>query len=622
MQKDLLDRKNLPIAAPEPVESWWPLLVEWLLIGVAAPLLFLPSLWWLGGVFLILVAWWWRYRAYGVWRSRTGADPALLLILLTALMGWLVAVDSSASRERAMWLLLSWVLYEATLFSLAKVGIKRSIFVLAGLAALLLAGVSLSVTNFSVGVLVPLPSFYETLSRLVSHSRLANDYQGIVNPRTIAAVALLFWPMNAFLAISRTKLSRWQRVLHVVAALALLLVMLLTQSPQALLAIVAAIGVFWLWSEKRHVQVPSRRKLAIAMGALVGFLFGLLLFARVLPTSFWATLFSGRFGFAFVARLELWVRAWRMIQSAPLTGIGLDNYAAIMDQFYLGYVLGPEPHAHQLYLQTMTDQGILGLFGLLLLFGVVSWTTIRLLQTQDDAFLKLVLVTILATIVAWLLFGLSEVQPEAGVLMWLLLAVPMGMAQRQKLHTNPGKWSLFALGMVLFTLVLLWQQGMLRYNMAIITAQQALSERATIQQDPTIALQRLQAAEYRLGPQAHLYRLRALLQMQEGHHRPTSRTFRQLFALESSQPLWWVAPAPVITGELHKGPEADGLRSIYWHWYVRYPERIEPVVLLAYGYMDGLKDKRTALKFLNEAVDRGHMGQRLFKTMINELTDE
>ena len=615
MRKNFLDRENLPM-------SQLPLLLEWLLVGVAAPLLFLPEPWWLGGVFVILVAWGRRYRPYGVWRERTGVDAAWWLILLTALLVWLVAMDYSASRERAMWLLLSWVVYESTLFSVAKVGINRRIFVLGGVAALLLAGVSLSVTNFRVGVLVPLPGFYGEWSRLVGDSHLASDYQGLVNPRTIAAMALLLWPINAFLAISQVRLSRWQRGLHVIAALALLLVMLFTQSPQALLAIAGAMGVFWLWSEKREVQPPTTKKLIKATLVLAGLLLSLMFVVRVLPTSFWAALFSGRFGFAFVARLELWVRAWRMIQSAPLTGIGLDNYMAVMDHFYLGYVLGPEQHAHQLYLQTMTDQGIFGLFGVLLLFGVVSWVTMRLIYALEDAFVKLVLVSILATTVAWLLFGLSEVQPEAGVFMWLLLAVPMGLAQQQKMNTNPGQWSLFTLGVVLFTLLLLWQQGALGYNVATITAQQALSERATVQQDKTTALQRLQAAESRFGPQTHLYRLRALLHTQEGHHRAASETFRHLFALESTQPLSWFAPAPVMTGELKKGKEADGLRSIYWHWYVRYPERIEPIALLAYAYVDGLKDSRTAIKFLNEALDRGHVDQALLETMINELMNE
>ncbi len=558
----------------------------------------------------------------GGWRSRTGADAALLLILLTAFMGWLVAVDYSASRERAMWLLLSWLVYEITLFRVAEVGISRRIFVWAGVAALVLAGVSLSVTNFRVGVLVPIPGFYEGLSRLVSESSLGSAYQGLVNPRTVAAMALLLWPMNAFLAISRVQLSRGQRGLHAIAALVLLLVMLLTQSPQALLAITAAVGVFWLWSEGREVQVPATRKVVKASLALASLCLSTILLLRFLPTSFWEALFSGRFGFAFVARLELWVRAWRMIKSAPLTGIGLDNYMAVMDQFYLGYVLGPEQHAHQLYLQTMTDQGILGLFGLLLFFGVVSSVMMRLIYTLEDAFDKLVLVSILATIVAWLLFGLSEVQPEVGVFMWLLLAVPMGLAQRQTLYTNPGKWSLFTLGIVLFTLLILWQQGALLHNVATITAQQALSERATVQQDSTTALENLQAAESRVGSQTHIYRLRALLHTQEDNHRAARQTFRQLFALEHAQPLSWFAPAPVITGKLSKGEEADGLRAIYWHWYVRYPERTEPIVMLAYAYVDGLKDKRTAIKFLNQALDSRNVDKALLETIIKELTNE
>ena len=599
-----------------------PLLVEWLLIGVATPLLFLSTASMICGMFLIITAWIVRRRAYGCWRLGTLADPALALLLLTALIGLMVSVESSVSLYRAMILLLGWVLYESTVVTVAKVDLNRQIFMIAALAALLVAGLCLTITNLTAGILLPIPGLYENLPHVMINPHFAANYQGLLNPRTIAAIAVLLWPINAFLALSKVGLPRTQRFWHALAALILIGVILFTQSPQGIVALGAAIVVFFVWHNKGEIDVPSRSKMVKVLFILTVPILIALLLLPYLPKDMLATFFSGRAGFSFVARFELWVRAWRMIETAPLTGIGLHNYSYVMDTLYPGYVLGPEAHAHQLYLQTVTDQGVLGLFGLLLLFGVSFWVTIKLIRVERDHFLKLLLVIVMATNVAWLVLGLSEVQEKAGVLVWLFLALPMGLARRRGIIGDVKKWGYFSLSVVLLTLFIFWQNGYLLYNIATITAQQALSEQALFRPHHTIALQRLAQAEKRLGPRIHIYRLRALLQVKEADDQAAAHTFRELFALESSKPLWWWAPAPVLTGELSKGEEAPGLNSIYWHWYVRYPDRVEPVALLAYTYADGMDNKPLAIRFLEDALSKGKVDQSVLKAMIAHLTDE
>lgn len=606
-----------------------PLLVEWLLIGVATPLLFLSTASMICGMFLIITAWIVRRRAYGCWRLATLADPALALLLLTALIGLMVSVESSVSLYRAMILLLGWVLYESTIVTVAKRGINKQFLIIAAFAALLITALCLTITNLAIGILVPIPDLYDNLTILKTQP--LTHVGKSLNPRMIAAVAVLLWPINAALAVSQVGLSRWQRFLHILAALLLIGVILFTQSPQGVLAVAAALLLFFVWWNGGQIRAPSRRKVTGTLLILFMPLLAALLLVAYMPNTLLATFLSGRAGFGFVARFELWVRAWRMIQSAPLTGIGLNNYSYVMDRLYPGYLLAPEEHAHQLYLQTLTDQGILGLFGLLLLFGITLWVAIRLIRVENDKLrqdanmTKLLLVTVIATIASWLAFGLLEVQEEAGVLLWLFLALPMGLAEQQQMAGKRKfllkSWLLSAT-VALLTLILLWQNGYLLYNYATVTAQQALSHAATLQQDSTIALQRLEQAEERWAP-AHLYRLRALLQVQRGENKAAAESFKKLAALEFKLPLWLWAPTPVLIGEWGKDERAKALESIYRHWYNRYPDRVEPAALLAYTFADEIDDKRRAVNFLKAALsDREIINKSVLELILADITNE
>ncbi|MGB0385509.1 MAG: O-antigen ligase family protein [Ardenticatenaceae bacterium] len=595
------------------------LLIECLLIALAAPLLFFSTASALGGIFLIIVAWIGRRRAYGYWRLATPADPALALFWLTALLALVVSVDWRLSIYLAKILLLGWLVYEFTVVAVAEVGLNQRFFTIAGLGALLVTAMCLTITNLARGILVPIPELYQHLPEIIT----AGKSGSLFNPRAIAAFAVLLWPINALLAVGAipdvARVPLWQRLLHSLAALLLIGVILLTQSPQGLLALGAALLVFFLWHDDGEIRTPSRGEvIRVLLVLILPFLGGLLLLPY-LPNSLFATLFSGRAGFSMVARLELWVRAWHMIQSAPLTGIGLNNYSYVMNTLYPGYALGPEEHAHQLYLQTLTDQGILGLFALLLLFGVTLWTAIRLIRLESDPFLKQLLVAVIATIAGWLAFGLLEVQEEASILVWFILALPMGLARRKKALTAPSasptplsgrtslKLLLFEASVALLLLIFFWQNGTLHLNMATITAQQTLSDHATLGHDTTTALERLEQAEKRMGPQPHLYRLRALLHVERKQNKAAARTFRELVALELNKPLWWWAPAANLSGELSEEERAAAQISIYRHWYVRYPDRLEPVVLMGYTYADTQDEKRIAISFLKHNLSNGQL---------------
>ena len=56
-------------------------------------------------------------------------------------------------------------------------------------------------------------------------------------------------------------------------------------------------------------------------------------------------------GIAAVLRLDMWRQALYMIRDTLFTGVGPDNFSIAQTNFYVGHLIGPESHAHNLLLQ-------------------------------------------------------------------------------------------------------------------------------------------------------------------------------------------------------------------------------------------------------------------------------
>ncbi len=118
----------------------------------------------------------------------------------------------------------------------------------------------------------------------------------------------------------------------------------------------------------------SRRALAGASGVIALVL--MLTVAGVLPASLSdriATVFEN-FGvfdvrqveltpanFALVQRMALWQAGWEMALDNPIVGIGPGNYEAAYPRYFAPGWSEPLPHAHNYYLNTFAELGIVGL---------------------------------------------------------------------------------------------------------------------------------------------------------------------------------------------------------------------------------------------------------------------
>ncbi len=87
--------------------------------------------------------------------------------------------------------------------------------------------------------------------------------------------------------------------------------------------------------------------------------------------------------FAIVERLAHWQAALNMADAHPWLGVGLGNYEAAYPRYGLPSWPRALGHAHNDYLNTLAETGLLGLSAYLLGWALIVAWTLRALRTRD-----------------------------------------------------------------------------------------------------------------------------------------------------------------------------------------------------------------------------------------------
>lgn len=184
------------------------------------------------------------------------------------------------------------------------------------------------------------------------------------------ALVLLFPAGFAIAMILRRGLGPWDRILGLVAMIALVLGIFYTQSRGGLLGIMAVGGVF-AWNRTQN------KLLLIVAGLLVGgVMFAL---AGVSDRSVVAA--SDGIDESSMGRLYAWEAAFHMALANPLTGVGLDNFYANYF-FYSSHWDGKNHAVHSTWFGILAESGLLGFA----VFLVLLIATIRLsIRSEAEA---------------------------------------------------------------------------------------------------------------------------------------------------------------------------------------------------------------------------------------------
>jgi putative inorganic carbon (HCO3(-)) transporter len=382
-----------------PIACWISKYGFWIVLAMSPFLLFpnggLPFL----SMFVVGLIWISRRISSGRFGYLTNLDIPIVFLVFTLLMGYGVSINPDLSWTR-MWNYLLGVLIFYTIVNAFKPGIHWQISVI--FVALLTMGVvlySMVGTDWSAVRLFQIPWLYDRFPSLLRNipGSGVTPASDLKSPRTIGLTLSILLPflITYLLFYSKGKLKLVLTITVLLGGIALLL----TQTVEAFVGLCAGLFFIFIWRNRKAVYL---------LPVLFVCGMGLLLVLGVQKTLIYLLSADNPVGIAIILRLDMWSRAVAMIRDMPFTGIGVNIFSTIQSYFYPGFIIGSEPHAHNLYIQTALDQGLPGLGAMLFLF--IAWviSVYRNYRTARFTGQRILYVALIAAIVSFLVQGFMD----------------------------------------------------------------------------------------------------------------------------------------------------------------------------------------------------------------------
>lgn len=148
-------------------------------------------------------------------------------------------------------------------------------------------------------------------------------------------------------------------------------------------------------------------------------------------------------------RIDFWAAALEMTEANPVLGVGLNNYGEAYvaleraGRTFLGggYFSAPET-AHNLYLNTLAEQGAIGMAALVLLAVAIARLALRLRQQPDPRVRALgnALVGVGVVLLVHNFFDVTFLDPKTATVVWAFLGVAAAAAVREPEPAGDDGW--------------------------------------------------------------------------------------------------------------------------------------------------------------------------------------
>ncbi len=348
--------------------------IEWLLLALAASLLLLPDhspllgLATIGGSLAV------RRLATGRWIALSRMNAPLVLLALALLMSLVPSVRPERSLEMFCQIVLGMAIVWTCLATCrSSTAIQLATLLFLGL------GTTIAIVGL-VGMAEPPAKLFEEpdlrllLPPALGPLEVTLGVDRSFNSNDVGGTVVLFAP----LALTLIWVRNWIRIIAIPTAVVLLAVLILTQSRSALIGTVIALVVGAVWAvEKRRVCFLSIVVITSLAGVLTIMTFdNFSIWSRisaVISQVVFGEAGSGR-SVSLAGRVELWMPALAMIVDMPFSGIGLNTFPVVLQEFYPTKYYDPVyspfiSNAHSIFLQTALDLGLVGL-------GACLWLSI------------------------------------------------------------------------------------------------------------------------------------------------------------------------------------------------------------------------------------------------------
>ena len=351
------------------------------------------------------------------WRPRSAIWPAFAAPLLALTLATILSDRPRQGLEYVAWAVLLTALYLLLARVLAMPTAQARI---GGLAAGL--GLGLGIVYLAV-VVVAWIEWWGLVGRVVAPP-LRPVYAGLTygNPSAVLTVQVLL----AVVAYAGLGLgNRARQTVLLVLGVVTLLVILLSGSRAGWLAVAGAVllvGMAWLLvGEHRGLVGRALRRRRVRRALWVVAAVGLVAGVVLLPGIAERTMGGGDGG-----RLSYFAAAWRMFAEDPIAGKGPGMWAPLRATY-------TEPgetdyyitHAHNIYLHTLAETGLLGLAAGVVVVACLAWLFVRAVRSADPARRRWAWWGLLALVYMALHDMLDYYANMPSVL--VLLAVPVAM---------------------------------------------------------------------------------------------------------------------------------------------------------------------------------------------------
>jgi tetratricopeptide (TPR) repeat protein len=328
-----------------------------------------------------------------------------------------------------------------------------------------------------------------------------------------------------------------------------------------------------------------------------------------------------------------------MIRDMPFTGIGLNIFPVIQSNFYPGYIIGPEVHAHNLYLQTALDQGLPGLGAMLLLFITWGITIKKHYHQASVPGQRILYVALAAAVISYLAEGFMDVQTlgaKPAPILWIFLGIGAAPAKLPwaENNTSPAKkipWLRVVTPLVLICVILgsilLINPSTVYSNRGSLLAHQFLYQPNTAS---SLSIEKAEAARADLmkaiarnPDESHLYQVLGRLDGWLGNDPIALDELSKAVELDGSDPYREYFPPEFIirqvTGTSDTADNWDDLLNIYGHWTTRFPQRAEGYLLCSIVSAQQMHDLKGAEAYLTRGQDQGAEPRRQLEYFLEKL---
>mgnify|MGYP001618976701 CR=1 FL=1 len=282
--------------------------------------------------------------------------------------------------------------------------------------------------NLVIGVLlvsllfIGLDGFFQVIAKhdLFRHRKLFQSRvtASFINPNDLGSYLITLAPL--VLSMIFVNFNKKLKALLLIFAMIVLSVLMLTNSKGAWFAFLGALLFLSFYIKKRYVLYIL----------LVLFIIGLILpavfnFSSINLVKRMVS-FSGDAGA--IDRKFLWLAALRMFYAKPLFGVGLGTFMENYQRFWIRPTT-EIAYAHNCYLQTLAETGIIGLLAFMLFLCVWFAKTIQILSRpykSEDAFVYFSFLGLTVGLLAYLLNSFVDTNLYSltiAVLFWFILGL-------------------------------------------------------------------------------------------------------------------------------------------------------------------------------------------------------